>query len=522
MKLMELYKDRIYGAIKGLDRIRFRGPLRWIANETGIRSFLSRQNILLKDFTAWAKRITFDIRESCDGAATANDIQTVYLNRSGVNKEQLARDIARQKGITEGPICNLSVLETCYAPKVKGNRAKKKLELKITQNKCIHLYQYFDHPEYGFGHVRLQTWAPYNIFICLNGRHWLERQLVKHGIAYIKDGNCFPWIEDIARAQTLMNRQLKSRWADILNALVLNMCPALHAVLPFRPEYYWSADETEWAHDIMFTSTEALAPLYPYLISHGMQCSDSPSIMRYFGNRNISRSGQAKGRSSRELMSDYRRRYEGVRIKHWKNQNSIKMYNKSGSILRIESTINHTRDFKVYRHPDDDRRRSKKWLPLRKGVSDLRRRCEISDACNTRYSDALAVPQVHEKLKEVISPACNKVRRQGKTYRGLNPWQKEDYLLLTFLAKGENALSGFRNKDLRWHLYPASKKKSQEAQKRYSGRTTRRIKLLRVHGLIKKIAKENRYTLTAKGQKFAVALMNASAVDIKGLAQIAA
>ena len=150
------------------------------------------------------------------------------------------------------------------------------------------------------------------------------------------------------------------------------------------------------------------------------------------------------------------------------------------------------------------------------------RRCEISNACNERYGDSLAMAQVQEKLKEVVSPACNKVKKKGKTYRGLNPWQNEDYQLLTFLAKGENVLSGFRNKDLRNWLYPKSKNKPKQEQKRYSGRTTRRIKLLRVHGLIKKVAKENRYTLTAKGQKFAVALMNASAVDIKGLTQMAA
>lgn len=198
------------------------------------------------------------------------------------------------------------------------------------------------------------------------------------------------------------------------------------------------------------------------------------------------------------------------------------MYNKSGSILRIETTINHTRCFKVYRHPDDDRSREKKWLPLRKGVSDLYRRCEISKACNERYGDSLAMAKVQETLKEVISPACNKVRKKGKSYRGLNPWQTEDYRLLTFLAKGENALSGFRNKDLRHWLYPQSNRMYEKETKRYSGRTTRRIKLLRVHGLVKKVAKENRYMLTSKGQKFAVALQNASAIDIKGLTKMAA
>jgi len=522
MKLMELYKDKVMGAITGLDRIRFRGTLRWLANDAGINRFVSMQRILLKDFTAWAKNITSLMRNCCDEKAAEYGIQTQYLNRSGIDKEQLARSVAEQKGISEGPICNLSVLETCYAPKVKGNKAKKELELKIVPTKCIHVYHYFNHPEYGFGHVRLQTWAPYNIFICLNGRHWLERQLMKHNIAYVKDRNCFPWIEDIPMAQKLMDKQLQSNWANILDELVVNMCPNLPRILPLRPDYYWSADETEWAQDIMFSSVDELSGLYPSLIYHAMQCSDSPSVMRYFGCRNISRSGQLKGRSPQEIMSDYRRRYEGVRVKHWKDQNSIKMYNKSGSILRVETTINHTRCFKVYRYPDDDRSREQKWLPVRKGVSDLYRRCEISNACNERYGDSLAVAQVQEKLKEVVSPACNKVKKKGKTYRGLNPWQNEDFQLLTFLAKGENVLSGFRNKDLRNWLYPKSKNKPKQEQKRYSGRTTRRIKLLRVHGLIKKVAKENRYTLTAKGQKFAVALMNASAVDIKGLTQMAA
>jgi hypothetical protein len=188
------------------------------------------------------------------------------------------------------------------------------------------------------------------------------------------------------------------------------------------------------------------------------------------------------------------------------------MYNKSGSILRIETTINNTRDFKVFRHPDDNLDRPASWQKMRKGVSDLHRRCKLSDKCNERYADALASAQIEEKLKEVVSPACNRIKKKGKTYRGLNPWHEQDYKLLTFLARGENAIAGFRNKDLRKWLYPESDRLQ----------ITRRLKLLRVHGLIKKVAKENRYTLTAKGRKFACALMTASAVDIKRLTTIAA
>ncbi len=522
MKLMRLYKEKVMGAIKGLDRIRFRGTLRWLANESGMRTFLSSQHILLKDFKRWAEGFTGALRKSCDKRAEQLGIPVQYIRSGSTDKEKLARGIAKQRKITTGPICLLSVVEQCLSPTVKGNRATKKLELKMIPRKCVWLYYYFNHPEFGFGHIRLQSWLPFNIFICLNGRHWLERQLIKHKIAYAKDGNCFPWIEDIEAAQELMDKQLETNWSDMLDGLVRGMCPDLNSLLPLRPDYYWSADETEWSTDIMFNSSEELDKLYSSMIYHAMRVSDSPSVMKYLGKRDINCSGFGHGQIAKEIISDCRKRYEGVRVKHWINRNSVKMYNKSGSILRIETTINNSREFKVFRHPDDDKSRPASWQKMRKGVSDLHRRCQVSDKCNERYADALAAGQVEEKLKEVVSPACNKVKKKGKSYRGLNPWQVEDYKLLTFLAKGEHAIGGFRNKDLRSWLYPESKWLTKQEQKKYSGRTTRRIKLLRVHGLVKKVAKENRYILTAKGQKFACALMSASAVDIKGLTEIAA
>jgi hypothetical protein len=518
MKLMELYRDNIMGAISGLDRIRFRGTLRWLANEDGLRSFMKNTGILLTDFAGWVNALTALVRRSCEDSADAIGIERRYLMSSGTDKEKLARQIAVDKGIPEGSICMLSVLEPCIAPQVKGNKASKKLELVMAPRKCVFVYRYFNDPEFGFGHVRIQSWVPFNVFVCLNGRHWLERQLIKNGIGYVKDGNCFPWIEDVETSQKLLDEQLKTDWAKMLDRLAIEACPGLSKVLmPFEPHYYWSADETEWATDIMFKSQDVLDSLYPSLLHHAMRVSDSPTVMRYFGRRDVS-----YGHAPREIMTDCRRFYEGVRIKHWLNDNSVKMYNKSGSILRIETTVNYSRYFKVFRQPEDDKNKPASWLPMRKGVSDLHRRCEVSQQCNTRYADALAASQIQDKLRELASDACNKVVKDGKRYRGLNPWQDEDYRLLMFLGKGENAINGFRNHDLRKWLYPKSEQADKAGQKKYSGRTTRRIKLLRVHGLIRKVPKANRYVLTEKGQKFSCAMLTASALDIKTLTEMAA
>jgi len=135
------------------------------------------------------------------------------------------------------------------------------------------------------------------------------------------------------------------------------------------------------------------------------------------------------------------------------HNNSIKVYNKTDTLLRIETTINSTREFKVYRSPKDDPRQEPSWQYCRKGVSDLHRRCQISNQANERYALALGMTLVEDRLKDVLGPACRRVKKKGRCYRALNPWSPQDFQLLTFFGKGELAINGFRNKDLRRFLY---------------------------------------------------------------------
>lgn len=524
MKLMELYTQKLFGAIKGLDRIRFRGTIRWLANEKGLKTFMSHYNVLLKNFACWAEEKSKTIRINCENRADELKIEREYLPTSAIDKEKKARAIAQKNNIKNGPICMFSVVESCYAPRVVGNKKTKKLELKIIPRKCTFIYQYFDHPEVGFGHVRIQTWLPLNIHICLNGRHWLEKQLIKNKIPFIKDGNCFPWIGDIKAAQEIMDVQCQTNWSAFLQCLSLYACPILQNILtPFKSDYYWSADETEWATDIMFKSPDDLAKLYPHLIKHALTVFDSSSILRFLGKQNITSHGKIMGKAPREIITDYRQRYEGVRIKHWVNFNSVKMYNKSSNILRVETTINNTRDFRVLRCTNDNEQGNPSWQKMRKGVADLHRRCEISNQSNERYGNAIAASKVEESLKEIVENACNRIKKNKKSYRPLNPWNIQDYKLLTFLAKGENSINGFKNKNLREYLYPDSGTAiSKKEKKRFSGRTTRMIKLLRAHGLVRKCPRENRYVLTEKGQMFSAVLLNASCISAKELMEMVA
>lgn len=524
MRLLEVYEDKVHGAIKGLDRIRFRGTLRWLANVDGLRSFASRSHILLKDFGAWAEAKTKQLRQGCERQAAMLGIATHYLASGGVDKEALARRWAREQAIANGPICQMSAVEPCMAPAVTGNRAARKLELNYRPRKCVHVYHYFDDPQVGFGHVRLQSWVPFGITICLNGRHWLEKQLQGAGVSYHKDGNCFPWIEDVGVAQRLLDEQLATDWPALLGRLANQACPELAAVLaPLDPNYYWSAEQTEWTTDIMFESAATLEALFPRLVRHGMIVSDAPAVLRYLGKRAPESVSFGSGRVPAEILSDCRRRYEGVRLKHWINHNSIKTYNKSASILRVETTINNTRDMKAWRAPENHPERAPSWQKRRKGVADLHRRCQISDAANTRYADALATTVVEEKLGEVAKGACRRVVKKGRAYRALNPWSELDCQLLTFLGRGELAINGFRNRDVRAILAsPASGTIDAAAQRRLSAKATRCLSLLRAHGLIEKVSRTHRYVLTETGRRFTTALLCASTADVKALVGLAA
>ncbi len=278
------YGARVKGVLSGWDRLAFRGTLRWLATTVGLSSYLSCQNILLKDFSDWAQFLTKQIRRSCEAVADGLGIRTEYLRTSSTDKEALARRIAKEDGIKEGPICMLSVVEPSYSPTVVGNKETQQLEVAMRQRKCVWIYFYFNDPRVGLGHVRLESWLPFTIKGCLNGRHWLERDLLRSGIKYIKQDNCFRWIADTQRAQELANEQLRTNWAGLLDGFRQTFFPVMSGLLgQGRVDYYWSADATEWATDIMFGKTSDLDRLFPMLARYGLTVSDSTSVMRYLG-----------------------------------------------------------------------------------------------------------------------------------------------------------------------------------------------------------------------------------------------
>ena len=446
-------------------------------------------------------RVTSRIKEASLALAQHTLRLVKYLQSSQIHKEDVAREIAMKDNVSEGLICVLTCVEPCQSFEIYRNRELKKLELQHRFRKCLHIYHYFIDPQFGFMSARIQTWFPMSIQVCINGREWLAQQLDQQGIGYQKRDNCFTWLEDLPRAQELMDRLLRSSWSVILNKISAQLNP-LHNELfdRFPAMYYWSVYQSEWATDIMFKSPDRLAKIYPQLLRHAITTFQSPDVMRFLG-RKIPPEGNIPHAFAGEVLSHLKERPEGIRIKHWVGINHIKLYDKQGSDLRVETTINDPHDFKVFRLKEGDPNADLDWLPLRKGIADLYRRSEVSQAANNRYLNALAHANDTQPLGALTEKLCRPTSWKGKRVRLMNPYAPDDLALLKAVSRGEFNINGFRNRDLRSILYSQDKELSAKQKRSQSAAVTRKIRLLRAHGLIKKVQKTNRYLLTTDGSK---------------------
>lgn len=517
---LQKYPADVIGSLSGFDRLVVRGHIRQLAYLDGMKTYMAVNRIRTVDFKSHVVDLTSRLREAIEGPVRAEKRLIQYLGSTKTDKEALAQSIAARDRIREGTICLLSCVEPCRTFEVHRDREKKTAELRSVFGKCTFFYKYRFHPQLGYIHVRIQSWFPFSVQIYLNGREWLARQLDAAGLKYRRADNTFVWLQDLERAQGLLDAQLKTRWPRLLDEIVADLNPLQSSdwLGKFRAPYYWSTYQMEWATDVMFRSTEALARLYPRLALHSIRTLRCTDVLRFYG-RSPRFAGDARGR----LVE----RSEGLRIKHSADGNSIKAYDKvyattslDWSVLRFEDTTTNPAGYKAFRTTENKPDGPKQWLPLRKGVADLHRLAEVSQAINDRYSEAVAAADSSESVATLAAGLTRPVTHDGRRVRGLRPWDADDLALLRAVADGNHLLNGLRNRDLRAHLYPVPTSDATE-QRRRAARVGRLIRLLRAHGIVRKIPTTHRYQVTVFGRKALTALLTAIDATTAELARLA-
>lgn len=490
------FGSNITAVLSGFDRLVFRGHLIPLIRPSGMHAFLRRAGIRLLDFKDYVSQTSDRVKEQALASARELDRPIRYLRSSKTSKEDLVQKILLEQPVSRGLVCLFTTVEPCRSFEYHRSEDPTQRGLKLTDRKCLHIYRYFLDPTFGLIGTRLQTWFPFNIQIWLNGREWLAVQLQRNKIGFQRADNTFTSVADPTTAQQLFTEQLTTNWTCSLDSIRKLIHPLHEQIFAPAPlSYYWSVYQSEWATDLLFDSPATLASIYPRLYRHAMLNFQSPDVMRFLGRK-------AHGNFTGDLVTRFKDRPEGVRVKHWVHGNSLKIYDKAGSVLRVETTVAKTADFRAFRAPENRPDEEPSWKPMRKGIADLNRRAEVSQAANERYLDALAAVDDSTPLSTVFDQVSQPVTRDGSRTRAIRIGDPGDLALLRAVSRGEFATNGLRNRDLRQILFPSAP----TAQQSHAAKTTRLLRLLRAHGLIRKVPKTHRYLLTPKGTLLAAAL----------------
>ena len=479
--ITETYKDQILGVLSCYDRIIIQGTLPGWCFDSGMTSFLYSQGIRIFDFPQFAQPLREEIRENAEKIAKENDIEIEFIRKlKAFRKEARIKQIIEKRGDHPGIVHIFSAMEACMSYKPWHDKKTGNTFLKYDNGKCLHYYFYFIDKEFGLCYLRVPTWCPFRLQFYFNGHNWLANKLKSNDIPYVMRENAFLQIDDFAAAQELSGKIRVEDLHKVLDIFANRYCPVIQK---YNLSYRWSIMQAEYATDIVFRKQADLKPLYENLVRTAIHSVKPENIATFLGKK-------LHPLYQGEMGNNFNTRIQGTRIKHQMGASSIKMYDKFGIILRIETSTNNVSEFQHFREVQKRNGDTiKKVAAMQKNIYSLFPLAGLLKAVNRRYLEFISTFDDPTKGINNLNKVTQDVAVENRNYKGLNFFSNEDLNLLFVLAKGELNINGLRNQYIRQYL-PWS-----------PGKVSRVLKRLRVHGLIKKVGGTYKYYLTKLGKK---------------------
>ena len=497
--LTERHAGQIAGVLSCYDRLLVQGTLPVFCYAEGMTAYLTKRRIRIFDFTQFAKPLTDAIKVNAESLAAASGLAIDYVRKKNFRKEDKIKVVLKERGHHAGLVWIFSALEPCTTYQPWHDKKSGRTFLRYDDGKCLHYYFYFMDEELGLCYVRVPTWCPFRLQFYCNGHNWLARQLERKKIRYTLLDNAFAAMDDGTAAQALADSWEPSFLHRKLDEFADRYCPILRQI---EESYHWSLDEAEYATDIVFRRQGDLQAIYGNLIRTAIHTVKPDDIATFLGKK-------LNGNYQDEMGNRYNVRIEGTRVRHSMGMASIKMYDKFGQILRIETTAKDISFFKHYREVEQRTGEAvMKFAPMKKTIYSLGALREVLGAANRRYLEFLSAIDDPSNGIDKLDKITRTVHEEQRSYRGFNFFDHDDEALFVALARGEFTISGVQNKALRaW--FPQYN----------SGQMSRILRRLRAHGLIKKAAHCYKYYLTVLGkQVVCLGLKLKELVIIPGLA----
>ena len=238
----------------------------------------------------------------------------------------------------------------------------------------------------------------------------------------------------------------------------------------------------------MFRKQEYLEPLYDEIIRTAIFTVKPDNITTFLRQR-------ITYNCTKEIGTNYNQRILGTRIKHHMGDVSIKMYDKFGCVLRIESTCNDISTFRVareVRHRDGTSDVEK--APLKKSIYSLYQLFTILKSANYHYLEFISSFDDHSSGRKKLNDVSRSQKEKERSYRGFHFFDSRDLSVLESISRGEYMTFGMQGKNIHRHLPEIT-----------PSAMTRIFKRLKVHGLIEKIPDTYRYLITSLGKEIITA-----------------
>lgn len=498
----------IIALLSCFDRVIFKGHLPF-GDENHLNSYVDGVLRMRRmDFLPWLEQHSQKLVDHAQ--RLANQYGRPYVYHQGkLRKEKFVQDVIRRDRLDLGLVVVLCVQETCRTVKLRYDKQKPRLVFARRPQRV--LYYYWLDANFGLMYLRLQTWFPYTMQVYVNGHDWLARQMSHRQLGFVQHDNAFLELEHPERAQQLADNFAKLPWVKQLDSWARKINPLLRGRGWLSGKrYYWVTEQAEYSTDILFASRTKLRELYPRLLEHAVVNFSARDILTFLGRK-------LHGNFQGEVLTDLKKqRYPGARVKHRVKDNWLKMYDKFGLLLRVETVINQPREFRVRRRRERNGRKKMVWCPMNKGVINLPSYQRVTRAANERYLNALSVVADPAASYQQVTHLAESKQVKGRRYAGFNPARREDVQFFQAVLTGEHLLRGFRNAEIREALWGISKDLSQ--QQRQANAVTRLLKRLHVRGLLAKIPRTHRWRVTAQGESLLGAIIQ---LHYHGLSQAA-
>ena len=483
--LTERYDAQIAGVLSCYDRVVITGTLPAICYAEGMTRFLYAVGIKIFDYPAFAQTLRDRVRDAAVSLAAGAGVTIEHIAKTHIRKEAVVQRVLEQRGEHPGLVHIISAMEACDAYRPWHDKATHKTFIRPNSGKCLHFYFYFMDAAFGLIYLRVPTYCPFRLQFYCNGHNWLARRLSAEGIDHAMVDNAFARIDDWSRAQELADAFSPDRLHRTLDRYAGQCCPVSDV---FGQSYHWSLMQVEYATDLAFRSAASLGPLYQQLVRESVISVKADQVASFLGRKITPQLAQ-------EIGSQFSTRIEGTCVKHRFGKASIKMYDKAGIVLRIETTANDVSFFKHHRKVEHrDGPPTRELAPVKKSIYSLIDLSEILLGCNKRYLAHLSALDDFSAGRRALDRLTKPREVHGTTVKGINFFEPGDKALLQAMQNPRVNIAGIRRRDLMPDLGMFS-----------SARLSRQLRRLRDIGVIKRVTGTYRYYLTKAGRAAAAA-----------------